>query len=262
MQRLQQQVACHGRPHWKRACAIHRAARLGQPEGADWHACGDTLRLHGVSGPFRAPRVLALGMLALQIRNAQADDRGPLAELIYSSGTDIYGYLHGARAVEFLRYELASGRGFAGHPHVLVAVLDGQVVGTGSFYDRAMHGLRSNEALKNMLGFHGLWSGVACVLRARNVGKAMGRPKPGELYLSNFGVAPQLRGRGIGAQLLAHRLAQARREGYTRFGLHVSSANPRAQALYERLGLSVTKDVPFPDARAGIAPGRKMELAL
>jgi hypothetical protein len=42
----------------------------------------------------------------------------------------------------------------------------------------------------------------------------------------------------------------------------VSTRNPRGQALYERLGLRMTKEVAFPDTRAGILPARKMELAI
>jgi ribosomal protein S18 acetylase RimI-like enzyme len=196
----------------------------------------------------------------LVFRNARADDQGPIAELVYSSGNDVYDYLHGsrARALAFIDHEFRSGRGFAGYSHLSVAVLEGQVVATGSFYDRAAYAPRSRETLLNTLTFHKL-RGLAVLPRMQNVGRVMKAPKPGELYLSNFGVLPALRGRGIGTRLLAARLERAAAEGYTLLGLHVSTGNPRGQALYERLGLTMTREVPFPDPRAAVLPGRKME---
>jgi ribosomal protein S18 acetylase RimI-like enzyme len=196
----------------------------------------------------------------LEFRQARPDDHGPIAELVYSSGSDIYDHLHGsrARALEFIGYEFRSGRGFAGYPHLSVALLDGQVVATGSFYDHASYPARSRETLMNVVAFHRLGA-LRTLRRMVHAGQVMTRPTSGELYLSNFGVAADLRGRGIGTQFVEERLSRARTAGYSRFGLHVSLNNPRGQALYERLGLTVTGEVAFPDARAGIAPCRKME---
>ena len=152
--------------------------------------------------------------MELQIRTAQASDKGPVAELMYSSGTHIYDYLYGARAVEFLRHEFTSGRGFAGHPFVTVAVLDEIVVATGCFYDRDSYGERTQGSVKNMLHHFGVLRSVPIMARARHLSSVMRRPKPGELYLSNFGVSPALRSQGIGSKLIAHKLSEARSVGY------------------------------------------------
>lgn len=198
----------------------------------------------------------------LEIRPARADDRGSIAELIYSSGPHIYDYMHGSEAIAFLRHEFASGHGFAGHPHVTVAVLDGEVVGTGCFYDREVYDKRVKGALKNVLTHYGVLRSLPVLARSRHVARYMRRPKSGELYLSNFGVAPRLQSQGIGSRLIAHRLEQARAQGYRLFGLHVSLANPRGQALYTKLGLAVTKEQEFPIRGSGVPPARKMELSL
>ena len=39
----------------------------------------------------------------LEIRTARADDVGPIAELMYSSGSDLYDYLYRTDTLDFLR---------------------------------------------------------------------------------------------------------------------------------------------------------------
>ncbi|MGH7143955.1 MAG: GNAT family N-acetyltransferase [Planctomycetota bacterium] len=55
--------------------------------------------------------------------------------------------------------------------------------------------------------------------------------------LEDLMVLEEYRGRGIGTALLTRSLALARRRGFRRFGLSVGvTDNPRARALYERMG--------------------------
>jgi len=61
-------------------------------------------------------------------------------------------------------------------------------------------------------------------------------------YISNLGVASDLRGRGIGGTLLNHQKELARNNGRGVYALDVSVNNPRAQKLYESLGLKVTRE--------------------
>jgi ribosomal protein S18 acetylase RimI-like enzyme len=70
--------------------------------------------------------------------------------------------------------------------------------------------------------------------------------RAGRCHLARLAVAPELRGQGLGAQLI-HRLML---EGRRRFAvqecsLFVHTGNPRALALYERLGF---RRVPYPEA--------------
>ncbi|RLT92764.1 MAG: GNAT family N-acetyltransferase [Ketobacter sp.] len=200
--------------------------------------------------------------MELEIRTARADDVGLIAELMYSSGSDIYDYLYQEKSLDFLRHEFASGRGFAGYPHVTVAVYDGEVVGTGCFYGRKEYEQLMKSTVKNMTEFFGYLGVVPVMFRSRHLKSVMRAPKPGELYLSNFGVSDQHRSKGIGTRIIQHKLTEARQQGYDLFGLDVSAANPRGQALYTRLGLQVTKEKAFSNPKAGVNPARKMELAL
>lgn len=65
-------------------------------------------------------------------------------------------------------------------------------------------------------------------------------PAVDELYVDGVAVAPAARGEGIGTRLLHEAVTVAREDGLRWLRLHVVDTNPRAQALYERLGFRVT----------------------
>ena len=87
-------------------------------------------------------------------------------------------------------------------------------------------------------------------------------PRRDELYLSNFGVLPAFRSQGVGSKLIEHQRSTAKDRGFKTFTLDVSAHNPKAQRLYERLGLSVTDEKVFSATGAGVPNSRKMELVL
>lgn len=66
----------------------------------------------------------------------------------------------------------------------------------------------------------------------------IGRQLPQEHHVGAFGVSvdQQYRGQGIGSALITALLDWAPRNGITRVELEAFAANPRALALYERLG--------------------------
>ena len=53
-------------------------------------------------------------------------------------------------------------------------------------------------------------------------------------------VAPEARGKGVGAALLKEAERVARERGFGTVSLSVVDTNPRAKTLYERLGFVVT----------------------
>ncbi|NQU37512.1 MAG: GNAT family N-acetyltransferase [Actinobacteria bacterium] len=65
------------------------------------------------------------------------------------------------------------------------------------------------------------------------------KPPVGCLYVDWVAVAPQSRGRGVGSNLLAFADEVAKQRGLSTVALDVVDSNPRAQALYSRLGFDV-----------------------
>ena len=62
----------------------------------------------------------------------------------------------------------------------------------------------------------------------------------GEAELESIVVSPELRGRGVGAALLAEVICRAKAQGAQRLDLEVRASNAAAIRLYERLGLRET----------------------
>jgi ribosomal protein S18 acetylase RimI-like enzyme len=83
-------------------------------------------------------------------------------------------------------------------------------------------------------------------------------------YVGNLGVRAELRGRGIGQALVEYLLEIGREWGFAVAGLDVAATNPRAQALYERLGFRVTHErrSRLANAHATVADHRRMEVRL
>lgn len=216
---------------------------------------------------FSVDRARTLGSTLgkVEVRQASLDDQGAIAELMYSAGPEIYDYLYktgGHDPLDFIRYEFQSGIGICGYKNVTVAVKNGQVVGTGCFYDKTRYNKLVAGTGKNILAYFGVASALTIIWRSRHTGSVMKPPKAGELYLANFGVAPTERSQGIGSQLIEYKLKEARQQGYKIFGLDVAFTNPRGQALYTRLGLEVKKEKVFSDKNAQVPGCRKMELGL
>lgn len=61
--------------------------------------------------------------------------------------------------------------------------------------------------------------------------------RPGEIYLARIEIHPSYQGRGIGTRLVGALAAEARQKGHD-LVLEVLAVNHRAQALYQRLGLT------------------------
>lgn len=64
---------------------------------------------------------------------------------------------------------------------------------------------------------------------------------PKEFLMDGIAVAPNSRGQGVGTQLFDALMQYGEKNGYTYIKLDVIDENPRAKALYERLGFLETR---------------------
>ena len=200
----------------------------------------------------------------MKIRPAHPQDTGPIAELMYSSGTELYDYIFQTKdhtAIEFINYEFHSGQGFCGHKNVTVAVNESNTVyGTGCFYDGHEYNKLVIGTLKNVFRFYPILQVLSVLRKMMHTSSVMPPPGKNELYLANFGVNPEARGQGIGSLMINHQREIAEQRGYKIFSLDVADNNPRAEALYRRLGYQQVAEKTFTVANAGIPNAKKMEI--
>jgi ribosomal protein S18 acetylase RimI-like enzyme len=203
----------------------------------------------------------------VQFRGATADDVDAAVPLIYSSGPAAFEFVFADRkrgmAQDFLRYAFPKGGGEFGYRDHVMAVVDGKVVGSGMAFSTDTSFSYFIAAATAILGFYG-FGAIGVIRRGLAIERIIELPKRGEHYIGHIGVTPELRSHGIGAMLMNHLLEEGKALGREKAVLDVSVENPRAQALYERLGFRVTREM---ESNLGnefgkVVNHRRMELTL
>ncbi|AGI22610.1 acetyltransferase [Pseudomonas sp. ATCC 13867] len=201
--------------------------------------------------------------MPLTFRRARPTDVDAAIPLIYSSGPDAFDYAFArpgrSSATDFLRHAFLQGSGQFGWRQHWVGEQDGQVLAAGTAFGGEVNLGYMLAATRQILGYFGLAS-PAVMVRGLQLERIICPPPRRTLYLAHLGVAPERRGEGLGSQLIDHFLHCGRHAGLPMAALDVSVANPRAQALYERLGFSV--QVERPSTLPGVASHRYMQRPL
>jgi ribosomal protein S18 acetylase RimI-like enzyme len=100
----------------------------------------------------------------------------------------------------------------------------GQIWGWDDDVQQAMHDQRFDPPTTRIITVDGVDAGIIVT-----------EQRPTELYLSRIAVDPGYQGQGIGRQVIEGLLVEAGEQGKT-VVLEVLTSNPRAEALYRRLG--------------------------
>jgi ribosomal protein S18 acetylase RimI-like enzyme len=182
----------------------------------------------------------------LTLRPARPWDVDAAVPLIYSSGPAAFEYVftHAARgsATEFLHRAFTVRGGEFGYGNHTVAEIDGEVVGVGAAFSGA--GLLASTITTGFAMIRFYHSGsVGPVGRGLRVERLFAPPAKDTQYIAHLGVAPEVRGHGVGTALVALFLVEGHRAGKARAALDVSVENPDAERLYERLGFTVEREV-------------------
>ncbi|WP_052685221.1 GNAT family N-acetyltransferase [Lentzea aerocolonigenes] len=173
----------------------------------------------------------------MTIRPARRTDTG-VAELQHGSAPDLLDEVFGADVLAFLARDFRYGRGIYGFRQQLVVDVGGAVAASCTVYRGGRAGTLSAATALTVVRHYG--AAAARVLRrSLAVGAAFSPPARDGLLLANLCTAESVRGQGIGTALVEHVVALARASGSGVVELDVSTANPRAQLLYERLGFEV-----------------------
>ena len=178
----------------------------------------------------------------IHFRAATLEDLDAAVPLIFSSGPGAFNYIFSPKpnqALEFLRYTFQDGAGELGYKNHIVGELDGKVVAVGAAFDGESTLKFFLAAARQIASFYGL--AALPVMRHGLQVESIIQPPKGRLhYIAHLGVAPSMQSKGIGAKLVEYLMEQGRNAGKTQSALDVSVLNPRAQALYERMGFKLT----------------------
>ena len=113
----------------------------------------------------------------------------------------------------------------------------GTLIGIAGF--KTYHGAFVAGGLTDLTRSYGLpgalWRSATLSLLARDTENR-------RLLTDGLAVAEAARGRGVGTALIDALSQEARRRGYPALRLDVVDTNPRAQALYNRLGFHIEKE--------------------
>ncbi|MEW9571959.1 GNAT family N-acetyltransferase [Rhodanobacter sp. Si-c] len=205
---------------------------------------------------------------AVRFRVATAQDAETAVPLIHSSGPAAFDYVFALAgcgdAQAFLRRAFVDGNGEFGWRNHVVGELDGVVVAAGAGYGGETSLAFTLSVARQILAHYGLRHAPGVIARGRRVERVIPPPARGMHYLAHLGVSPALRGQGIGLALINELIRCGLQLGRRRMVLDVAASNPRAQALYERLGFAVTGERHSALANAqGAVPGhRRMERVL
>lgn len=178
------------------------------------------------------------------IRPARQSDATELARFLFMAESEMAHYFFGTTDQDEER-ALAALRGLILNPaknrysleNTLTVELEGKPVG-GAVAFPAESQPELDRVILAMLASHG-----------RKLDRLVSEGEPGTYYLSTMGVDPACRGKGVGSRLMAAMEERGAALGFSRASLLVSTDKPRVQALYERLGYAVLKEVPIADLK-------------
>jgi ribosomal protein S18 acetylase RimI-like enzyme len=142
-------------------------------------------------------------------------------------------------AQAFLRRAFEDHEGEFSHRTHEVALLRGRIAAVGAAFDGRAALAFTLAAARQILAYYGPLSGIGVIVRGLRTESVIRPPKPKELYIAHLGVVPALRGAGIGTRLVEALLERRDPAWHELVALDVAVTNPRAEALYARLGFEV-----------------------
>jgi ribosomal protein S18 acetylase RimI-like enzyme len=204
-------------------------------------------------------------MRDLSFRPCVAADARAAVPLIYSSGPGAFNYVfcsrHEQEAQNFLHHAFSNGRSEFGFQQHLAAVIDGEVVGVGALRTQAESAGFMLAAIRDIGSFYAARQVPGVMFRGLRTERVIRPPEANRGLIYQLGVKPEMRGRGIGEQLVEQLILRAQTLSLTHVALDVADNNPRARALYLRLGFKprVIRHGGFQSAFGGIGSHEYME---
>lgn len=163
--------------------------------------------------------------------------------LIYASGPAAFDFVfknEQQTALDFLQVAFARKGGEFSYDNHYALWDEDKLVAVGAVFGHQKASTFTVKDAINIITFY-KWKSLPRALNGLRVESMIHLPKRNEITLGHLGVREDLRGKGYGTQLIKNLMLVAKKKEGQKFVLDVSEENPRAKALYERLGFVVTQ---------------------
>lgn len=182
-------------------------------------------------------------MSNIHFRLCSPEDANIAVPLIYSSGPKAYDLAFSDKtakqSLEFLQQAFVTpGTEFSFDQHTAL-VKDGKVVAVGGVKTKSQTLKFTLSAAKVIFSFYSLLGACRTVVRGLKIESVLKPPKKNIAMIHNLAVSDAVRSQGLGKLLIAELEQQMLNAGFQTAALDVDSHNPKAQALYEKLGYQV-----------------------
>lgn len=182
-------------------------------------------------------------MTQIKLRPSTPKDLEQAIPLMYSSGPDVFEYVfknEQVNALDFLRYAFPIKGGEFAYDNHYALCQDDEIVGMGAIYSAKRASSFLLKDILKIIRFY-KWKALPVLIKGLRVEQIMKPPKKNEIAIAYLGINPEHQGRGLGTQLIKLLKEQIDKNENEYYILDVSEENPRAKALYDRLGFKVTK---------------------
>jgi len=179
----------------------------------------------------------------MKLKPCTPEDRMLAVPLIYASGPAAFDFVfknEQQTALDFLHFAFTRKGGEFSYDNHYALWGEGQLVAVGAvFGNRKASTFTMNEVI-NMISFYG-WKSLPRGLNGLKIETMILLPKKNEITLGHLGVQEALRGKGYGTKLINLLMEKSAKSANQKFVLDVSEENPKAKALYDKLGFKVTR---------------------
>ena len=181
----------------------------------------------------------------ITLKPSQKEEVKIAVPLIYSSGPEAFEYVFKNKqlnAHDFLTHAFVKeGGGFSYQNHYSLYLND-EMVGIGSIFDNRKASVFVLYDAWNIIQLYHFRS-IEVIIKGLRTEAITQQPKRKEVLIANLGIHPDFRGKGLGTVLMQKLIETINIDEYKALMLGVSLENPRAKALYERLGFEVTNEI-------------------
>lgn len=193
-------------------------------------------------------------MANISFRYCTPEDIEQAVPLIYSAGPlafDIaFNDAHAGQAKAFLSAAFVKAGGEFSYDQHLAITRDGQLVGIGGIKTARQTAKFTINAAISIFSFYSFISAIRTIVRGLKIESILQPPKKRVAMIHNLAVTPHFRGEGLGTQLIEQLEQTMKTKGYEIAALDVDGDNPKAKALYEKLGYKVIGE------RSGLIKGK------